>query len=183
MSRVGRQPITIPETVTVTVTGREVTTKGPKGELTLVIPEQVQVQVQEGKVIVSSAMPNLHGLFRSLIANNITGVTSGWTKTLELSGTGYRASTDGGKLNLSLGLSHPVTVAAPEGITFAVAENKITVSGANKVLVGEMAAHLRNLRPADVYKAKGFKYEGEVIRRKPGKAAKAGATGTAATGS
>lgn len=178
MSRVGRQPIIIPDSVTVTVTGKTVVTKGPKGELTLKLPDQVQVQVQAGQATVTSNLSNLHGLVRTLLANNIQGVTEGWTKTLELSGTGYRATTDGGKLNLSLGLSHPVTVTAPAGITFAVGENnQITVTGADKVVVGEVAAKIRALRPADVYKAKGFKYAGEVIRRKPGKAAKAGTTG------
>lgn len=176
MSRIGRQPITIPQSVTVTVTGLTVAVKGPKGELNLPVSNQVQVKIKDGQVLVDSAAPNLHGLFRSLIANNVTGVTDGWTKVLELSGTGYRAAINGTELNLSLGLSHPVVVKAPAGISFAVEENKITVSGIDKALVGEVAAKIRHLRPADVYKAKGFKYAGEVIRLKPGKAAKAGAT-------
>lgn len=180
MSRIGRQPIIIPESVTITQTGQTVVVKGPKGELTLRMPDQVQLKVQDGQARVESPAPNLHGLFRSLIANNVTGVTDGWTKVLELSGTGYRAATTGAELNLSLGLSHPVTVTAPAGISFAVVENKITVMGIDKALVGEVAAKIRGLRPADVYKAKGFKYEGEIIRLKPGKAAKAGATGTGA---
>lgn len=182
MSRIGRQPIIIPESVTLTLTGQTVVVKGPKGELTLRMPDQVQLKMQEGQAVVESPAPNLHGLFRSLIANNVTGVTDGWTKVLELSGTGYRAATNGAELNLSLGLSHPVVVTAPAGISFTVEENKITVMGIDKALVGEVAAKIRGLRPADVYKAKGFKYAGEVIRLKPGKAAKAGATGPAVAG-
>jgi len=182
MSRIGRQIIIIPESVTIIQSSQTVVVKGPKGELTLRLPEQVQLKVQDGQARVESSASNLHGLFRSLIANNVVGVTDGWTKVLELSGTGYRATTTGSELNLSLGLSHPVAVTAPVGISFAVVENKITVAGIDKVQVGEVAAKIRRLRPADVYKAKGFKYEGEVIRLKPGKAAKAGATGTGATG-
>ena len=182
MSRIGRQPIIIPDSVTVTVTGQKVTAQGSKGELTLQVPDQVQVKITDNQVVVDSVASNLHGLFRTLIANNVAGVSTGWTKVLELSGTGYRAATTGQELNLSLGLSHPVTIQAPEGITFAVEENKITVLGADKALVGQTAAKIRGWRPADVYKAKGFKYQGEVIRRKPGKAAKAGATGPPAGG-
>ncbi|MDO8488043.1 MAG: 50S ribosomal protein L6 [bacterium] len=180
MSRIGRQPITIPSGVTVTVTGQTVTVVGSKGELTLHVPAQVKVEVKDNQAVVTSAAPNLHGLFRTLVANQVVGVSTGWEKGLELSGTGYRAATSGSELNLSLGFSHPVVVKAPAGITFKVEENKITVAGIDKVLVGEVAAKIRHLRPADVYKAKGLKYVGEVIRRKPGKAAKAGATGAAA---
>ncbi len=180
MSRIGRQPITIPTGVTVTVSGATVVVKGPKGELTLTIPTGVEVGVEGQEVKVMSQMSNLHGLIRSLIANNVKGVSDGWIKALELSGTGYRANTNGSELNLSLGLSHPVNIKAPQGITFTVEENKITVLGFDKVRVGEVAAHIRGWRPADVYKAKGFKYVGEVIRRKAGKAAKAGATGPTA---
>ncbi len=175
MSRIGRQPIQIPAGVTVRVDGREVVTAGPKGELKLVLPGAVTVAVEGDQAVVKSEMSNLHGLFRSLLANNIKGVAEGWSKILELSGTGYRAATNGTELNLALGFSHPVVVTAPAGITFSVVENKITVSGIDKVTVGEVAAKVRHFRPADVYKAKGLKYEGEVIRRKPGKAAKAGA--------
>jgi len=181
MSRIGRLPITIPEAVTVTVTGKEVTVKGLKGELSWTTPKVVEVKIEDGRVIVSSSQSNLHGLSRSLIANMVVGVNTGWSKTLELSGTGYRAATTGGELNLALGFSHPVVIKAPVGVTFAVNENKIVVSGADKILVGEVAAKIRRLRPADPYKAKGFKYEGEIIRRKAGKAAKTGA-GPAATG-
>ncbi len=176
MSRIGRQIIIIPEKVTVIVKSDSVTVTGPKGELTLKLLDGVKVSVEEQVVKVTAAASNLHGLFRSLIANNIKGVSDGWTKVLELSGTGYRAATNSTDLNLSLGFSHPVVVKAPAGISFAVEENKITVAGIDKTLVGDVSAKIRGLRPADVYKAKGFKYAGEVIRRKPGKAAKAGAT-------
>lgn len=176
MSRIGKQPIGIPESVTITITGKEVMTKGQLGELKLVLPSDVEAIKEEKQLVVSSKLSNLHGLFRSLLANNVKGVSEGWSKTLELSGTGFRAATSGGELNMSLGFSHPVRVVAPAGITFEVVEGKITVKGVDKGLVGEVAAKIRKLRPADVYKAKGLKYEGEVIRRKPGKAAKAGAT-------
>ncbi len=182
MSRIGRQIIIIPEKVTVTVSNDGVTVSGPKGELTLKLLEGVKVSVEGQVVKVTAAASNLHGLFRSLIANNIKGVSDGWTKVLELSGTGYRAATNGTELNLSLGFSHPVVVKAPAGISFVVEENEVTVAGIDKTLVGDVSAKIRDLRPADVYKAKGFKYAGEVIRRKPGKAAKAGATGSPAGG-
>lgn len=176
MSRIGRLPITIPESVTLTVTGKTVVVKGSKGELSLTLPDQVKLTVDGAKAEVVSNASNLQGLFRTLIANNVKGVSEGWSKSLEISGTGYRAATSGPELNLSLGFSHPVVIKAPQGISFQVVENKITVLGPDKVVVGEIAAKIRKLRPADVYKAKGLKYEGEVIRRKAGKAAKAGGT-------
>lgn len=179
MSRIGKLPITIPTTVTVSITGQIVVITGPKGELTLTVPEQVKVELVDGKIIVTSEASNLHGLIRTLLANNVKGVTEGWTKVLEINGTGYRATTTGNELNMALGFSHPVIIKAPTGITFTVVENKITVLGIDKILVGEIAAKVRKMRPADVYKAKGLKYEGEVIRRKAGKAAKA--AGTTAT--
>lgn len=182
MSRIGRLPITIPEAVTVTINLQEVTVKGPKGELSWTTPKVVEVKIEDNRVIVSSSQSNLHGLSRSLIANMVVGVSTGWSKTLELSGTGYRAATTGGELNLALGFSHQIVIKAPVGVTFAVNENKIVVSGADKILVGEVAAKIRRLRPADPYKAKGFKYEGEIIRRKAGKAAKTGAGPAAAGG-
>jgi large subunit ribosomal protein L6 len=174
MSRIGKLPITLPAGVTVSVDGAKVTTVGPKGTLELVMPAGVTVTLAENQVLVNSEQGNLHGLVRSLLANNVHGVSEGWSKSLELSGTGYRAATTGKELNLALGFSHPVILPAPAGITFQVVENKITVSGPDKALVGEIAAKIRSKRPADPYKAKGLKYEGEVIRRKAGKAAKAG---------
>jgi large subunit ribosomal protein L6 len=176
MSRIGKLPITIPAGVTVTVTGNRVTAVGPQGQLDLDFPETVAIKLTDNVLTVNSKHSNLHGLFRSLLANNVKGVSEGWTKSLELSGTGYRAATSGSELNMALGFSHPVIIKAPPGISFAVVENKISVLGADKTLVGEVAAKIRNLRPADPYKAKGLKYEGEVIQRKAGKAAKAGAT-------
>jgi len=174
MSRIGKLPITIPTGVTVTVNSNRVTTAGPKGSLELLVPGGVTVQIKDNQVVVESKLSNLHGLIRSLLANNVKGVSEGWTKSLELSGTGYRAATTGTELNLALGFSHPVIIKAPAGISFQVVENKITVLGVDKTLVGEVAANIRHQRPADPYKAKGLKYEGEVIRRKAGKAAKAG---------
>ncbi len=174
MSRIGKLPITLPAGVTVSVDGAKVTTVGPKGTLELVMPAGVTVTMADNQILVSSDQSNLHGLVRSLLANNVHGVSEGWSKSLELSGTGYRAATTGKELNLALGFSHPVILPAPAGITFQVVENKITVSGPDKTLVGEIAAKIRSKRPADPYKAKGLKYEGEVIRRKAGKAAKAG---------
>lgn len=174
MSRIGKLPITVPNGVTVTINSNSVTTVGPKGQLELVIPAVVKIKMQDNQIIVESEQSNMHGLIRSLLANNVHGVAEGWSKSLELSGTGYRAAVAGTDLNLALGFSHPVIIKAPAGISFQVVENKITVLGADKTLVGEVAANIRGKRPADPYKAKGLKYEGEVIRRKAGKAAKAG---------
>ncbi|MEK7091156.1 MAG: 50S ribosomal protein L6 [Patescibacteria group bacterium] len=182
MSRIGKLPIPIPGTVTVAINGSKVGVTGPKGSLEWIMPGGVEAKNEEGKIVVTAKQSNLHGLSRSLIANMVKGVSEGWSKTLELSGTGYRASTNGVELNLSLGFSHPVVVKAPEGMSFEVVENKIKVLGIDKVKVGEVASKIRSWRPADPYKAKGLKYEGEVIRRKAGKAAKAGATGSAAGG-
>ena len=182
MSRIGRLPIIIPEAVTVSINGSKVGVTGPKGSLEWIMPGGVEAKNEDGKIVVSAKLSNLHGLSRSLIANMVKGVGDGWSKTLELSGTGYRASTNGAELNLSLGFSHPVVVKAPEGMTFEVTENKIRILGIDKVKVGEVAAKIRLLRPADPYKAKGLKYEDEVIRRKAGKAAKAGAVGAGTGG-
>jgi large subunit ribosomal protein L6 len=176
MSRIGKLPIIIPSGVTLTVNGTKVDVTGPKGSLQFVMPAGVKIQTEDGKATVHTEMSNFQGLVRSMVANMVTGVTTGWSKSLELSGTGFRASTTGTELNMALGFSHPVIVKAPTGITFAVVENKITVNGSDKTMVGEIAAKIRSLRPADPYKAKGLKYEGEVIVRKAGKAAKAGAT-------
>ena len=179
MSRISKIPIIVPADISVSVSGSQVKVSGPKGDLTWVFPERMVVKVTDGKVLVSSEateVDNLLGLTRSLIANMVKGVKEGWSRVLELNGTGYRANVAGPDLNLALGFSHPVVVAAPAGIAFEVKENKIYVRGADKALVGEMAAKIRALRPADPYKAKGFKYEGEVIVKKAGKTAKAGAT-------
>lgn len=178
MSRIGRLPITVPGGVTVDVKGQDVTVKGPKGTLDLTVAEPITVAVEDGEVQVGR--PNdertskqLHGLTRSLLNNMVIGVTEGFRKDLELSGTGYRVLAKGTDIELSLGFSHPVLVKAPEGISFAVeSATKFSVTGIDKQLVGETAANIRKLRKPDPYKAKGVKYAGEVVRRKAGKAGK-----------
>ena len=175
MSRIGKLPVNI-DTAKVAVTGDRIQVSGSLGELFLNIPKGVEVKIEGTQILVDSEQSNMRGLIRSLINNMVIGVTKGWTRVLELSGTGYRANTTGTVLNLALGFSHPVVVNAPAGVKFTVVENKITVSGADKTMVGQIAAQIRALKPADPYKAKGFKYDDEVIIKKPGKAAKAGVT-------
>lgn len=178
MSRIGRLPIDIPAGVDITVDGDQVTVKGPKGELTQRVAEPIQVQVEDGQVQVTRPddereSRSLHGLTRTLIHNDIVGVTEGYTKGLEVVGTGYRVQAKGNSLEFALGFSHPVVVEAPEGISFAVeGNNKVTVSGISKQAVGEVAANLRKLRKPEPYKGKGVRYAGEHIRRKAGKAGK-----------
>ena len=176
MSRIGKLPVEFNSETSIKVTSDRVVVTGKNGELSLDIPKGVEVKIEENQVLVDSEQSNMRGLIRSLINNMVIGVTKGWTRVLELSGTGYRANTTGTVLNLALGFSHPVVVNAPAGVKFTVVENKITVSGADKTMVGQIAAQIRALKPADPYKAKGFKYDDEVIIKKPGKAAKAGAT-------
>ncbi len=175
MSRIGKMPITVPKSVTVDLEDGRVRVKGPKGELARQIPREISVVRNDGELRVerSSDEPShrsLHGLTRSLIANMVTGVTDGFTRRLEVNGVGYRAAVSSGSLVLQVGYSHPVLVPAPPGISFAVAANAITVSGADKELVGETAAQIRRVRPPEPYKGKGIKYAEEVIRRKAGKA-------------
>ncbi|MET1043969.1 MAG: 50S ribosomal protein L6 [Microbacteriaceae bacterium] len=178
MSRIGRVPVSIPSGVDVKVDGSVVTVKGPKGELTLAVANPIEVKVEDGQVLVTR--PNderesrsLHGLTRTLIANNIVGVTEGYTKGLEVVGTGYRVAAKGSALELALGFSHSVTVEPPAGISFSVeGNNKITVSGIDKQAVGEAAANIRKIRKPEPYKGKGVRYAGEVVRRKAGKAGK-----------
>jgi large subunit ribosomal protein L6 len=178
MSRIGRLPITIPAGVDLQVNGSEVTVKGGKGELSLTVANPITVALQDSTLTVSR--PNddresrsLHGLTRTLISNMITGVTEGYAKKLEIHGTGYRVLAKGANLEFALGYSHPVAVEAPEGITLSVeGNNRVLVSGINKQQVGEVAANIRKLRRPDPYKGKGIRYEGEVIRRKVGKAGK-----------
>jgi large subunit ribosomal protein L6 len=178
MSRIGRLPIDIPSDVTVTVTGRDVSVKGPKGELGLTIARPIEVVVEENQVVVSRPddereSRSLHGLTRTLIANNIVGVTTGYTKGLEVVGTGYRVAQKGGSVEFALGFSHPVLVEPPAGITFTVeGNNKVTVSGIDKQAVGEAAANIRKIRKPEPYKGKGVRYAGEVVRRKAGKSGK-----------
>jgi large subunit ribosomal protein L6 len=179
MSRIGRLPITIPSGVDVTIDGGTVTVKGPKGQLALDVVKPITVdQGEDGTVQV--ARPDderdsraRHGLTRSLIANMVEGVTNGYTKKLEIHGTGYRVVAKGSDLEFALGYSHPILIKAPEGITFQV-ENptRFSVTGIDKQQVGETAANIRKLRKPDPYKGKGVRYEGEQIRRKVGKAGK-----------
>ena len=178
MSRIGRLPIDIPAGVTVSVSGQEVAVKGAKGELTLAVATPVEVTVEAGQVLVTRPddereSRSLHGLTRTLIYNNIIGVTEGYTKGLEVVGTGYRVAQKGSSLEFALGFSHPVSFDAPAGITLTVeGNNKITVSGIDKQAVGETAANIRKIRPPEPYKGKGVRYAGEVVRRKAGKAGK-----------
>jgi len=177
MSRIGRLPITVPAGVDVTIDGADVTVKGPKGTLTHTVPAPITVErAEDGTLQVTR--PNdermsrsLHGLTRTLVANMVAGVTEGYTKKLEIVGTGYRVVAKGTDLEFALGFSHPVIIPAPAGISFAVeTPTRFSVSGIDKQQVGEVAANLRKLRKPDPYKGKGVRYEGEVIRRKAGKA-------------
>ncbi|MDE1565446.1 50S ribosomal protein L6 [Actinotignum sanguinis] len=178
MSRIGRLPIAIPSGVDVSVSGQNVTVKGPKGQLELSVAEPIAVNVDDNTVLVTR--PNderesrsLHGLTRTLVANMVEGVTNGYSKAMEIVGTGYRVVAKGSDLEFSLGYSHTILFEAPEGITFTVATpTKFTVSGIDKQLVGETAAKIRKLRKPEPYKGKGVKYADEVIRRKAGKAGK-----------
>lgn len=178
MSRIGRLPITVPSGVSVDVQGQQVSVSGPKGSLDLTVSEPIKVTLDDATVTV--ARPNderrnraLHGLTRSLVNNMIIGVTEGYSKKMEISGTGYRVLAKGSDLEFSLGYSHPVLVKAPEGISFGVeTPTKFTISGIDKQQVGEIAAKIRKIRKLDPYKGKGVRYADEVIRRKAGKAGK-----------
>ncbi len=178
MSRIGKLPIQIPGSVNVTIDGQSVTVKGPKGELSLTVKEPISVAVEDGQIVVSRPDEEresraLHGLTRTLIYNDIIGVTEGYKKSLEVVGTGYRVQQKGTDIELALGFSHPVPFSAPEGVKLEVeGNNKIHVSGISKQAVGEVAANIRKLRLPEPYKGKGVRYEGEQVRRKAGKAGK-----------
>ena len=178
MSRIGKKPIAIPSGVEVQIENNLVTVKGPKGTETVAYRDEVKVSVVENNIIVEPNSDDrktgaLHGLFRTLIANAVEGVSKGFEKKLEIVGVGYRANMEGSNLNMALGYSHPVLIEPPAGITISVEANtKITVKGSNKQTVGDVAAFIRGKRPPEVYKGKGVKYEGEYIRRKVGKAGK-----------
>jgi large subunit ribosomal protein L6 len=178
MSRIGRQPIPVPAGVTAKVEGSDVTVTGPKGTLTLKVAEPIVVAEEDGSLVVTRpdderASRALHGLTRTLVSNMVTGVTTGYEKGLEIVGTGYRVAAKGTDLEFQLGFSHPVVVKAPEGITFAVESPvKFKVQGIDKQKVGEVAANIRKIRKPEPYKGKGVRYEGEVVRRKAGKAGK-----------
>ena len=171
-------PIDVPSGVTVTIDGQDVAVKGPKGELSLTVASPIEVALEEGQVLVTRpdderASRSLHGLTRTLIANQIIGVTEGYAKSLEVVGTGYRVQSKGSGVEFALGFSHPITVEPPAGISFEVeGNNKLTVKGIDKQAVGEVAANIRKLRKPDPYKGKGVRYSGEQIRRKAGKAGK-----------
>ncbi|BEL09990.1 50S ribosomal protein L6 [Actinoplanes sichuanensis] len=178
MSRIGRKSIPVPAGVDVTISGQTVKVKGPKGELSHTVAEPITVAQDGGELVVNR--PNderkakeLHGLSRTLVANMIVGVTEGYKKVLEINGTGYRVTAKGKDLEFALGFSHPVLVVPPAGITFSVEKpTQFTVTGIDKQLVGEVSANIRKIRPPEPYKGKGVKYQGEVIRRKAGKAGK-----------
>ncbi len=178
MSRIGRAPITIPSGVEVTIAGRTVTVKGPKGTLTREVPGEITVRKEESTLLVER--PNderlnraMHGLSRTLVNNMVVGVTEGFAKELDIVGVGYRAEAQGANLRLALGFSHPVVVPAPDGITFEVpAQTKIIVKGIDKELVGQVAADIRAIRKPEPYKGKGVRYANERVLRKAGKAGK-----------
>ena len=178
MSRIGRLPISIPAGVNVTIDGSDVTVKGPKGELALTVASPIEVKLEDGQLLVSRPddernSRSLHGLTRTLIANQIIGVTDGYTKGLDIVGTGNRVAAEGKGITFALGYSHPITVQPPAGITFTVeGNNRVIVSGIDKQAVGEVAANLRKLRKPEPYKGKGVRYTGEIVRRKAGKSGK-----------
>lgn len=177
MSRIGKAPIVVPSGVTVQIDGSKVSVKGPKGQLDRQFNTDISFAQEDGKVQVlrkseDRSTRSLHGLSRTLLANMIKGVTAGFDRNLEIVGVGYRAAMEGKKLIMQLGYSHPVEINPPEGLAIAVGKNNvITVSGIDKQAVGDLASFIREKRPPEVYKGKGIKYQGEVIRRKAGKAA------------
>ena len=180
MSRIGRLPITVPSGVDVTIEGRTVTVKGPKGTLSRSLHPDMTVSREDGTIVVTrpteqKTHKQLHGLTRTLVNNMVVGVTDGYRKGLEITGVGYRAALNGRKLTLNLGYSHPIEIEPPEGITFEV-ENptRLAVVGIDKELVGQIAAKVRSTRKPEPYKGKGVRYSGEYIRRKAGKAGKIG---------
>ncbi|MFQ5574400.1 MAG: 50S ribosomal protein L6 [Terriglobia bacterium] len=179
MSRVGNKPITVPTGVTVDVSGSSVSVKGPKGNLSRDVPGRIEVVVDNAQVLVKrdsdeKEVRAAHGLTRALIANMVTGVSEGFQRGLEIAGVGYRATAKGNSIELRLGYSHPVVYAAPDGIELEVpAPTKIVVKGNDKQLVGDVAAKIRSFRKPEPYKRKGIRYEGEYVRHKVGKTAKA----------
>lgn len=179
MSRIGKQPVTVPAKVQVSLNGREIRVKGPKGELAMVAHPNMTVSLEDGKLIVTRPDDerenrSLHGMTRALINNMVTGVTEGFKKTLMIDGVGYRAEMKGQTLVLYLGYSHPIEVQPPDGITFSVGERgaSVSIEGIDRQQVGQVASDIRSLRPPEPYKGKGIRYSDEVIRRKAGKAGK-----------
>jgi large subunit ribosomal protein L6 len=180
MSRIGRQPISVPPNVTITIDeGNRVVVKGPRGELNRQFPRTISFAREDGVITVTRPSDEgqqraLHGLSRTLLANMVAGVTSGFTRVLEVQGVGYRAQVQGSALQLALGFSHPVIISPPEGIRFTVEGPRITIEGIDKERVGQVAANIRKLRPPEPYKGKGIRYFGERVRRKAGKSGKVG---------
>jgi len=186
MSRIGKSPISIKPAVTVTEDGTTIVVKGPKGSLVFSIPTGISVKMKDQVISIEAVGSDtrtnaLHGLVRAQIQNMIQGVSDGWTRTLLLSGVGYRATLNGANLVLTVGFSHPVTVIPPTGVQFSIVEGKIIVAGSDKQVVGQTAANIRKIKPPEPYKGKGIMYEGEHIRKKAGKSAKGvgGAPGAA----
>ena len=177
MSRIGKKPIPVPASVSVKIDPEEVHVTGPRGALSERVPRDISIEEEDGQLLVKRPTDRgehraLHGLTRSLVANMVEGVTEGFTKTLEIQGVGYRAQLKGKNLELALGYSHPVSIAAPEGIEFEVPQpTRVIVKGISKQLVGEIAANIRKQRPPEPYKGKGIRYEGEYVARKVGKRA------------
>lgn len=178
MSRIGKNPVVVPANVTAQVNGQDVSVKGPKGELSVSIPDPITVELKDNEIVVNRPddhrkSRSLHGLSRSLINNMVVGVTEGYTIKMEIFGVGYRVAKKGKDLEFSLGYSHPVLIEAPEGITFDVdGTTKLSITGIDKQQVGQLAANIRRLRKDDPYKGKGIRYDGEQIRRKIGKTGK-----------
>lgn len=178
MSRIGKLPIEIPQGVEITIDGQTITAKGPLGTETVVVREEIIINKEDNKLVLTRKDDErktraLHGLSRTLVANAVNGVKTGFEKKLELQGVGYRAAMQGTTLNMQLGYSHPINIEAPKGITITVENNtNITVKGSNKQAVGDISALIRSKRPPEVYKGKGVRYEGEYVRRKAGKAGK-----------
>jgi len=183
MSRIGNTPVTLPSGLTAEIKPGQITIKSPKAELITVIPEGITVKLKDDQIIVtrssdSKKHKSLHGLIRSLIANMVIGLTKGFEKVLELQGTGYRVNPKGEGIELSLGFSHLVEFTPPAGVKLEVKDQKfITITGADKHLVGQTAAKIRQLKTPDAYKGKGIRYQGEVVKLKPGKAAKSAGEG------
>jgi large subunit ribosomal protein L6 len=180
MSRVGKQPIALIPQVTVAIETGHITVSGPRGELSRDLPPEIRVEQQDGQLLLTRPgdeprLRALHGLSRTLVANMVTGVTTGFTKSLEVQGVGYRVQQQGPKIVLQVGFSHPVEVDPPEGISFTVeGNNRINVLGNDKERVGQVAANIRFIRKPEPYKGKGIRYQGEIVRRKAGKAGKGG---------
>lgn len=178
MSRIGNTPIMVPKDVTIKIAKDVISVNGPKGTLAIRLPQGIDMKQENGKILLVTrsgdvSVRALHGLARAILSNAVVGVTTGWSKTLELVGVGYRAAMANETMQLSLGFSHPIVISPPEGITFQVVEGKIVISGVDKQRVGEMAATIRKIKKPEPYKGKGIRYLGERVRKKAGKAAKA----------